>query len=78
MNGRRLLRSQEQIRWGESQASDKGSDALDRLLLQGRIRSEAVQPNYIGLVPEPSHLALGVLPGSDLAVADGLIEREPA
>jgi len=67
-----------QIRWGKSQTCDKGLHALPRLLLNGRIRPEAVQPNYIGLVPEPSHLALGVLPGSDLAFIYGLIERESA
>jgi len=59
------------------EAFNKGLHALPRLLLHGRIRPEAVQPDYLGLVPEPGHLALGVLPGSDLAFIYSLIEREP-
>lgn len=68
----------EHIAQGKSLACEEGLHALQRLLLHGRVRSEAVQPNYIGLVPEPSHLALGVLPGFDLAFTYGLIERELA
>jgi len=62
----------------ESRACEEGLHPLQRLLLHERVRPEAGQPNYIGFVAKPGHLAFGILPGLSLAFANGLLQSKLA
>lgn len=56
--------------------SEKGACNGECFLLDGRVGAEAVQPVDAGLVPEPGHLTLGVLPRLGLAFTNGALECE--